>query len=148
VKVQWHGRSSRESLGFGGDLKPGIREQSTKQQTVLNVSNPMNTKMYVGNLSFDATEADLRELCEQHGRVTEVSLPMDRTTNRPRGFPFVTMATAEGMNAAISKLSGKAWQGRPLTVNEARPREERPAYSGGGGGGGGYSGGGGGGGGK
>ena len=103
----------------------------------------MNTKMYVGNLSFDASESDLRALCEQHGPVTEVSLPMDRTTNRPRGFAFVTMATAEGMNAAISKLSGKEWQGRALTVNEARPREERPAYSGGGGGGGGgYSGGG------
>jgi cold-inducible RNA-binding protein len=95
----------------------------------------MNTKMYVGNLSFDASESDLRALCEQHGPVTEISLPMDRTTNRPRGFAFVTMATVEGMNAAISKLSGKDWQGRALTVNEARPREERPAYSGGGGGG-------------
>jgi RNA recognition motif-containing protein len=92
--------------------------------------------MYVGNLSFDATEADLRALCEEHGPVTEVALPMDRTTNRPRGFAFVTMGSVEGMNSAISKLSGKAWQGRPLTVNEARPREERPAYSGGGGGGG------------
>lgn len=92
----------------------------------------MNTKMYVGNLSFDATEADLRQLCEEHGQVGEVHLPMDRTTNRPRGFAFVTMQTAEGMNSAIAKLSGKQWQGRALTVNEARPREERPAFSGGG----------------
>ena len=130
-------------------LRPDIREQSTKQQTVLNNSNTMNTKMYVGNLSFDATETDIRVLCEEHGPVTEVSLPMDRTTNRPRGFAFVTMGTVEAMNNAISKLNGKAWQGRPLTVNEARPREERPSFSGGGGGGGGrggYGGGGGGGG--
>jgi cold-inducible RNA-binding protein len=91
--------------------------------------------MYVGNLSFDATEADLRELCEQHGPVGEIHLPMDRTTNRPRGFAFVTMQTEEGMKSAISKLSGKQWQGRPLTVNEARPREERPAYAGNSGGG-------------
>lgn len=97
----------------------------------------MNTKMYVGNLSFDATEGDLRELCEQHGTVTDLHLPMDRTTNRPRGFAFVTMDSEENMKSAISKLSGKQWQGRPLTVNEARPREERPAFSGGGSGGGG-----------
>lgn len=93
----------------------------------------MNSKIYIGNLSFDATESEVRELCEEHGQVGEVHLPMDRTTNRPRGFAFVTMQTAEGMNAAISKLNAKQWQGRALTVNEARPREERPAYSGGGG---------------
>ena len=140
-------------MGFGGDLKPGIREQSTKQQTVLNVSNHMNTKMYVGNLSFDATEADLRELCEQHGPVTEVSLPMDRTTNRPRGFAFVTMGTADEAKVAAEKMNGVDLGGRQLTVNEARPKEERPGggFGGGGGGrgfgGGGRSGGGGGGGG-
>jgi cold-inducible RNA-binding protein len=128
-------------------LKPGIREQSTKQQTVLNDSKTMNTKMYVGNLSFDTTESDLRAACEQHGAVTELSLPMDRGTGRPRGFAFVTMETAEGMNAAIAHLNGKPLGGRLLTVNEARPREDRPAYSGGGGGGG-YGGGGGGGGGR
>ena len=94
----------------------------------------MNTKMYVGNLSFNATEGDLRELCEEHGPVGEIHLPMDRTTDRPRGFAFVTMQTEEGMKAAITKLSGKQWLGRALTVNEARPREERPAYNGSGGG--------------
>jgi cold-inducible RNA-binding protein len=109
----------------------------------------MNTKMYVGNLSFDTNDHDLRELFAVHGVVTEVALPMDRETGRPRGFAFVTMETADGMNAAIKALNGKTWQGRPLTINEARPREERPAYNGGGGGGGGgrkggYGGGGGG----
>ncbi len=111
----------------------------------------MNTKMYVGNLSFDTSENDLRDLFAQYGTVSEASLPMDRTTGRPRGFAFVTMDSTEGMNAAITALNGKPFQGRPLTINEARPREERPAYGGGGGGGGGsrggYGGGGGGGGG-
>jgi cold-inducible RNA-binding protein len=96
-------------------------------------SKTMNTKMYVGNLSFDTTESDLRAACEVHGAVTDVSLPMDRSTGRSRGFAFVTMQTQEGMTAAISKLNGKPLLGRLLTVNEARPREERPAFSGSGG---------------
>lgn len=113
----------------------------------------MNSKMYVGNLSFDASENDLRELFSQHGTVTDIHLPMDRVSGRPRGFAFVTMDTAEAMNAAINALNGQAFMGRPLKINEARPREERPAYGGGGGGGGGggrggYGGGGGGGGGR
>jgi cold-inducible RNA-binding protein len=94
----------------------------------------MNTKMYVGNLSFDTTEADLRELFSQHGSVTEVFLPTDRESGRPRGFAFVTVDSVEGMNAAINGLNGQAFLGRNLTINEARPREERPAYGGGGGG--------------
>ena len=104
--------------------------------------------MYVGNLSFDATELDIRELFSQFGDVTEVAMIMDRDSGRPRGFCFVTMGTREAMEAATKELDGKEWMGRPLAVNEARPREERPAYSGGGGGGGrgGYGGGGGGGG--
>ena len=97
----------------------------------------MNTKMYVGNLAFEATEAEVRALFSEHGPVNEVALVMDRDTNRPRGFAFVTMGTKEAMEKAIQSLDGKSWNGRPLTVNEARPREERPAYSGGGGGGGG-----------
>ena len=104
----------------------------------------MNTKMYVGNLTFESTEAEVRELFSEHGPVNEVALPLDRETNRPRGFGFVTMNTKEGMDKAIKALDGKAWNGRPLTVNEARPREERPAYAGGGGGRGGNGGGGGG----
>lgn len=98
--------------------------------------------MYVGNLSFDATELDIRELFSQHGEVTEVAVIMDRDSGRPRGFCFVSMSTREGMEAAIKELDGKDWMGRPLAVNEARPREERPSF-GGGGGGGGRSGGGG-----
>jgi cold-inducible RNA-binding protein len=94
----------------------------------------MNTKMYVGNLTFEATEAEVRALFAEHGPVNEVALVMDRETNRPRGFAFVTMNTKEGMDKAIKSLDGKTWNGRALTVNEARPREERPAYSGGGGG--------------
>lgn len=108
----------------------------------------MNSKMYVGNLPFKVSEADLRDLFSQFGGVTDVFLPMDRESGRPRGFAFVTMDTPEAMNAAIAGLNGKDCGGRALTINEARPKEERPAFGGGGGGGGrgGYGGGGGGGG--
>ena len=100
--------------------------------------------MYVGNLTFETTEAEVRELFSEHGPVNEVAMVMDRETNRPRGFAFVTMNTKEGMDNAIQQLHGKNVNGRPLTVNEARPREDRPSYAGGGGGGGrGKSGGGG-----
>ena len=105
----------------------------------------MNTKLFVGNLSFDTTELDLQDLFAQAGPVTEVNIVTDRATGRPRGFAFVTMATPEGAQAAITQLSGKNVNGRDLTVNEARQREERSG-GGGGGGGRGYGGGGGGGG--
>jgi len=85
----------------------------------------MNTKLYVGNLSFDATENDLQDLFSKHGPVSESNLMQDRTTGKPRGFGFVTMATKEGADAAIKALNGSEWKGRALTVNEARPREER-----------------------
>ncbi len=103
----------------------------------------MNTKMYVGNLPFSAQEQDVRELFSQYGGVTEVFLPMDRESGRPRGFAFVTMDSPEAMQAAINGLNGQEFQGRKLAINEARPREERPG-GGGGGGRGGYGGGGGG----
>jgi RNA recognition motif-containing protein len=93
----------------------------------------MNTKLYVGNLPFKITENDLQDLFAQHGAVTEANLMMDKVSGRPRGFGFVTMATREAAEAAIQALHGKEWEGRTLTVNEARPREERPAYAGGGG---------------
>jgi RNA recognition motif-containing protein len=96
----------------------------------------MNTKMYVGNLSFEATEMEVRELFSEHGAVNEIAIVMDRDTGRSRGFAFVTMNTSEGMQSAIRAVDGMNWNGRVLNVNEARPREERPAYSGGGGGGG------------
>ena len=83
------------------------------------------SKLYVGNLSYETTENDLQDLISQHGPVTEVNLMLDRETGRPRGFAFVTMASAEGAKAAIEALNGKNVGGRDLTVNEARPREER-----------------------
>jgi RNA recognition motif-containing protein len=93
----------------------------------------MNTKMYVGNLSYDATDSDLRELFEAHGTVSDVFIVKDRESDRPRGFAFVSMETPEEMNAAIEGLNGAEFAGRALTINEARPREERPQGGGGGG---------------
>jgi len=107
----------------------------------------MNTKLYVGNLSFNTTENDLQDAFAAHGPVSEVNLMVDRATGRSRGFAFVTMGTPEGAQAAIGAMHGARLDGRELTVNEARPKEERPRSGGfgGGGGGGGYGGGGGGG---
>jgi RNA recognition motif-containing protein len=90
-------------------------------------------KLFVGNLSFNTTENDLQDAFAAHGTVSEVNLMMDRSTGRSRGFAFVTMGSAEEAQAAIGALNGKSIDGRALTVNVARPREER---SGGGGGGG------------
>ena len=89
----------------------------------------MSTKLYVGNLSFDVTENDLRDMLGQHGPVNEINVVMDRDTGRARGFAFATMNTEEGAKAAIQALNGKEWKGRALTVNEARPREERSSSS-------------------
>jgi len=111
----------------------------------------MSTKLFVGNLSFNATENQLQDLFAAFGPVTEVDMIMDKFSGKPRGFAFVTMETKEGADAAVQALHGKDVDGRALTVNEARPREDRPPRSGGGGGGyggGGYGGGGGGGGGR
>jgi cold-inducible RNA-binding protein len=109
----------------------------------------MSNKLFVGNLSFDTTENDLQDAFAAHGTVVEANLMMDRATGRPRGFGFVTMSTAEEAQKAIEALNGKSVGGRALTVNVARPREERSGGGGGGGGGGRrqYGGGGGGGGG-
>ena len=89
--------------------------------------------MFVGNLSFNTTENDLQDAFAAHGTVTEVNLMMDRATGRPRGFGFVTMSTAEEAQTAIAALNGKQLDGRGLTVNIAKPREERPPGGGGGG---------------
>ncbi|HEY3761982.1 MAG TPA: RNA-binding protein [Verrucomicrobiae bacterium] len=100
----------------------------------------MNNKLFVGNLSFDATENDLQDAFAAFGTVTETNLIMDRTTNRPRGFGFVTMSTAEEAQKAIAGLDGHDLAGRAMKVNIAQPREERSDRSrgfGGGGGGGG-----------
>jgi cold-inducible RNA-binding protein len=90
-------------------------------------------KLYVGNLSFESTENDLQDLFEQHGTVNEVHLMMDRMTGKSRGFAFVTMSDDTQANAAMTALNGRDLNGRNLTVNEARPREDRPAGGGGGG---------------
>src|SRR5579859_1541404 len=106
----------------------------------------MSAKLFVGNLSFNITENDLQDAFAAHGTVLEANLMMDRATGRPRGFGFVTMSSPEEAQKAIAALNGKSVDGRALTVNEARPREERPAGGGGGGRGGrpggGYGGGG------
>jgi cold-inducible RNA-binding protein len=102
-------------------------------------------KLYVGNLSFKTTEGELQQLFSQHGQVASASLVMDRETGRPRGFGFVEMPNDAEAQAAIAALNGQNFGGRDLTVNEAKPREDRPR-GGGGGGGGGWGGGGGGGG--
>jgi len=105
-------------------------------------------KLYVGNLSFDTSEADMQEAFSQFGEVTSAALVMDRETGRPRGFGFVEFADAESGRKAIDEMNGKEFGGRQLTVNEARPRENRGGGGGGGfgggrggGGGGGYGGG-------
>ncbi len=95
----------------------------------------MNTKLYVGNLSFETTADDIRDMFTAYGTVSEVNLITDRETGRSRGFAFVTMATPEGSQAAIEGLSGQSLKGRAVTVTEARPREERGGAGGGGGGG-------------
>ena len=89
----------------------------------------MNTKLYVGNLSFDTTENDLQDLFSPHGPVAEVNLITDRMSGRSRGFAFVEMGSKEDADKAIQMFHSKDFQGRPLTVNEARPREERPRPS-------------------
>ncbi|MFN2542911.1 MAG: RNA recognition motif domain-containing protein [Chthoniobacterales bacterium] len=109
----------------------------------------MGTKLYVGNLSFNTTENELQELFSQAGAVQEVMLMQDKFTGKSRGFAFVTMSSEQEAQNAITQFNGKTVEGRPLTVNEARPREARPPGGGGGGrgyggGGGGYGGGGGG----
>ena len=114
----------------------------------------MGTRLYVGNLSYNVTEPELREVFSENGRnVVEVKVVMDRESGRPRGFAFVEMGSADDAASVIETLNGRQIQGRPINVSEARERTPRSGgggggYGGGGGGGrGGYGGGGGGGGG-
>ena len=85
----------------------------------------MSTKLFVGNLSFDVTENELQDAFAAHGTVAEANLMMDRATGRPRGFAFITMGTPEEAQKAIDALNGSTLGGRNLTVNVAKPREER-----------------------
>ena len=100
-------------------------------------------KLYVGNLSYDVTSSDLEQLCAAHGTVQSAEVIQDRDSGRSKGFGFVQMGSDEEAQAAIAALNGQQQDGRALTVNEAKPREDRGG--GGGGGRGGYGGGGGGG---
>lgn len=94
-----------------------------------------NNKLYVGNLPFNVTEPDLQDLFGQAGTVSDVLLVQDKFTGKSRGFAFVTMGSEDEAQSAIEQFHGKALDGRPLTVNVARPREERSGGGGGGGGG-------------
>src|SRR5881227_4424474 len=100
----------------------------------------MGSKLYVGNLSYNTTGSDLEQLFAAHGTVSSAEVIADRDTGRSKGFGFVQMGSDAEAQAAIAALNEKEQDGRKLTVNEAKPREERPR-SGGGGGGGGYGGG-------
>jgi cold-inducible RNA-binding protein len=91
----------------------------------------MSTKLFVGNLSFNTTENDLQDAFAAHGTVVEANLMMDRVSGRPRGFGFITMGSPEEAQKAIEAMNGAQLDGRPLTVNIARPREERPPGGGG-----------------
>lgn len=94
--------------------------QSTQSKTY-----QMNNRLFVGNLSFQTTENDLQDAFAAHGTVTEANLMMDRATNRSRGFAFVTMSTPEEAQKAIDAMNSAQLDGRAITVNIARPREER-----------------------
>ena len=109
----------------------------------------MGRKLYVGNLSYDVDSSSLQEMLAQYGTVESAEIISDRETGRSKGFGFVQMGSDEEAQAAIAALNGQEHGGRALTVNEAKPREDRPrggggGYGGGGGGRGGYGGGGGG----
>ena len=108
---------------FGNSLQKAAGSRTVKHQ--------MNNKLFVGNLSLETTENDVQDAFAAHGTVTETNLIMDRMSSRSRGFAFVTMSTAEEAQKAIEALNGKDMGGRALTVNVAKPREER-APSGGG----------------
>jgi RNA recognition motif-containing protein len=123
-------------------LNPAFGNSLWKVPVCRTVKHHMSNKLFVGNLSFDITENDLKDAFAAHGTVMETNLMMDRETGRPRGFGFITMSSAEEAQKAISALNGSQLGGRALTVNVAKPREERPAggggrreYGGGGGGG-------------
>ena len=99
----------------------------------------MEYKLYVGNLAYSTTDADLQTLFAQAGAVKSAAVIMDKMSGRSKGFAFVEMENEQDMQNAISMFNGKDYQGRPLTVNIARPREERAGFGGGGGGFGGRS---------
>jgi RNA recognition motif-containing protein len=121
------------------------REQTMGQSARKLGETKLGKKLYVGNLTYSATDADLERLFAPHGQIQSAQVVMDRDTGRSKGFGFVEMSSDEEAQAAIDDLNGKEEGGRKLTVNEAKPRESgggRGGYGGGGGGRGGYGGGG------
>lgn len=90
----------------------------------------MGTRLFVGNISFKATEDEIKALFEKHGVVKDCHIVMDRDTNRSKGFCFVEMSTQDEANKAIEKVNGLDLDGRPLNVSEARPRAEKPSGGG------------------
>ena len=106
--------------------KNGYTLTKEKEITIAN-------KVFVGNMSFDTTQVELESLFSQVGVVTEIFIPTDRATGRPRGFAFVTMANEDEGRAAIETMNGREVDGRTITVNEARPKAERGGRGGGGG---------------
>jgi RNA recognition motif-containing protein len=113
-------------------LNPAFGNSLWKVPVCRTVKHRMSNKLFVGNLSFDTTENDLNDAFAAHGTVMETNLLMDRETGRPRGFGFITMNSPEEAQKAISALNGSQLGGRALTVNVAKPREERPAGGNGG----------------
>jgi cold-inducible RNA-binding protein len=133
LSLSRHGESSVE-LSSVMILDPMFGNSLAKAPVSLGQkTSHMSNKLFVGNLSFNTTETQLRDAFSAHGVVAEVNLMMDRETGRPRGFGFITMSSDDEAQAAIRGMSGQSVDGRELTVNVAKPREER---SGGGGGGG------------
>lgn len=120
-----------------------VRDGPRRSPILKGLVRQMAKNLYVGNLAWQCTNEDLLALFQQHGTVKSAQVMVDRETNRSRGFGFVEMSNDEEAQKAIQSLNGFVFQGRPLTVNEARPREPRPPRGGGGGysGGGGYGGG-------
>jgi RNA recognition motif-containing protein len=111
-------------------LLPAAAGSSISRRGLLKKASDWMTTIYVGNLSFNATEQDVRSLFERHGKVDSVKLIMDRETGKPRGFGFVDMEQNEAQ-AAIQALNGHQMNGRPLRVNEAQERPQRPRQGGG-----------------
>jgi cold-inducible RNA-binding protein len=130
------------SVIFGDDLK--LEDSGTVTQTFYSQQKEyitMATRLFVGNLSFNTTEGEILDLFKAAGNVVKCELVMDKFSGKSRGFAFVEMGSQDEATKAIAEINGKDLGGRQLTVNEARPREERPRGDFGGGGGGGYGGG-------
>ena len=114
-------------------LDPAFGNSLWKATVCRTAKHHMSNKLFVGNLSFNTTENDLQDAFAAHGTVTEANLMVDRMSGKPRGFAFVTMSTPEEAQKAIAALNGAQLDGRALTVNIAKPREERTGGGGGGG---------------